>query len=73
MGMFGAIEVQMIDGPVFMEHDYLVDGEILALSESPKTEVAWYESTLRDAADGRLVARLVMMTRLLKASSPLWA
>ena len=50
----------------------LADGQVLALSESPKTEVAWYESTLKDPADGRVVARLIMMTRLLKGSSPLW-
>lgn len=72
VGMFGAIELEFLNGPVFLDHDYLADGRILALGESPKTEVAWYESTLRDAADGRSVARLVMMSRLLKASSPLW-
>ena len=43
-----------------------------ALGESPKTEVAWYESTLRDRADGRPLARLIMMGRLLMASSDLW-
>ena len=73
VGMFGAIELEFIDGPLFLDHDYLVDARLLALSESPKTEVAWYESTARDAIDGRSVARLVMMTRLLKASSPRWA
>lgn len=73
VGMFGAIELETLDGPVFLDHDYLADAQIIALSESPKTEVAWYESTLRDARDARPVARMIMMTRLLKASSPLWA
>jgi hypothetical protein len=72
VGMFGAIELEFLDGPVFTERDYLVEGRVLALGESPKTEVAWYESTLREAADGRPVARLIMMSRLLKASSALW-
>ena len=72
VGMFGAIEVQGLDAPVFMEHDYLADGTILALSESPKTEVAWFESTLKDAKDGRAVSRMILMTRVLKGSSPLW-
>ena len=72
VGMFGAIELEFLDGPVFTDHDYLVDGRVLALGESPKTEVAWYESTLRDGADRRPVARLIMMSRLLKASSALW-
>lgn len=72
VGMFGAIELEFLDGPVFLDRDYRADGRILALGESPKTEVAWYESTLREASDGRPVARLIMMSRLLKASSPLW-
>jgi hypothetical protein len=73
VGLFGAIEVQMLDGPVFVDHDYLCDGKVLALSDSPKTEVIWYETTLKDAADGRPVARMILMSRLLKASSSLWA
>ncbi len=73
VGLFGAIELEFLDGPVLLDQDYLADGRILALGESPKTEVAWYESTLRQASDGRPVARLIMMSRLLKASSALWA
>ena len=72
VGMFGAIEVQHLGGPVFVDHDYLVDGTVVALSDSPKTEVTWYESTMRDAADNRPVARMILMSRLLKASSTLW-
>jgi len=73
VGLFGAIEVQMLDGPVFVDHDYLCDGKVLALSDSPKTEVMWYETTLKDAKDKRPVARMILMSRLLKASSKLWA
>ncbi len=73
VGMFGAIELQFLDGPVFIDRDYLCDGRILALSESPKTEIAWYESVLRPAEGGEPVARLILMSRLLKASSALWA
>ena len=73
VGMFGAIELEFLDGPVFLDRDYRVDGRVLALGESPKTEVAWYESTLREASGDHPVARLVMMSRLLKASSSLWA
>jgi hypothetical protein len=72
VGMFGAIELQFLDGPVFIDRDYLCDGEILALSESHKTEIAWYESVLRPAGGGDPAARLILMSRLLKASSALW-
>ncbi len=73
VGLFGAIEVQMLDGPMFVDHDYLCDGKVLALSDSPKTEVIWYETTLKDANDKRPVARMILMSRLLKASATVWA
>lgn len=72
VGMFGAIELEFLDGPIFLDRDYLANGRVIALGESPKTEVAWYESEIRDLATDRPVARLIMMSRLLKASSPLW-
>jgi hypothetical protein len=73
VGLFGAIELQLLDGPVFVEHDYLADGRVLALSDSPKTEMVWYESTLKEPADGRPVARMIMLSRCLKTSSALWS
>ena len=72
VGMFGAIELQFLKGPIFIDRDYLCDAEILALSESPKTETAWFESTLRTADGGEPIAKMIMLTRLLKGSSPLW-
>ncbi len=73
VGMFGAIELQFINGPIFIDRDYLCDAEILALSESPKTETAWFESTLKTVDGREPVAKMIMLTRLLKGSSPLWS
>lgn len=72
VGMFGAIELQFLDGPIFVDRDYLAEGRILALSESPKTEATWFESTLYPKTGGPPVARMIMLSRLLKGSSPLW-
>ena len=71
--LFGAIEVQHLNGPLFVETDYLARGRVLAISETPKTEFCWYESTLIDPAEGKDVASMLMMLRYMKASSPLWA
>ena len=73
VGMFGAIELQFLNGPDFVDRDYLADGKVLAMTESPKTEAAWFESTLRPATGGPPVARMLLLTRLLKGSSPLWS
>jgi len=72
VGLFGAIEVQHFDGPLFVETDYLARGRIIAVSDTPKTEYFWYETLLTDPAEGRVVASMLMMLRFMKASSPLW-
>lgn len=72
VGLFGAIELQYINGPLLAETDYKARGEILALTESPKTENVWYKAYLSDAATGEDVASMIMYLRFLKASSPLY-
>ena len=73
VGLFGAIEVRHLNGPVFVDRDYEVSGTVLALGDTPKSEYVWYESTMREPGASRDVASMIMMLRLMKASSPLWA
>ena len=73
VGLFGAIEIQYLNGPILSETDYLVSGEAVAVSESPKTEILWYEATLFDVATETPLARMIKMDRLMKDSSPLWS
>lgn len=73
VGLFGAIELRFLAGPVFLDHEYEVQGTLLALGETPKSEFLWYESTLTEPGSGRAVAAMLMMLRFMKASSPLWA
>ena len=73
VGLFGAIELLFQDGPVFADTDYLARGRVVALAETPKTEMLWYEATLTDPATGRDVVSTLHMSRLLKATSPLWS
>lgn len=70
VGLFGAIEIRFHAGPVFLDRSYTVSGEIVGSSETPRTEVLWYDSRAHD--DGRLVVSMRMMLRSLKASSPLY-
>ena len=72
VGLFGAIELQAINGPVFIEHDYEVRATVLALGDTPKTEYFWYESILSDPANGQDIMSMLMMLRFMKASSPRW-
>jgi hypothetical protein len=71
VGLYGAIELRNIGGPVLVEHPYRVSGRILALGQSPKTEYMWFETALSEAAGNR-VAEMRMLLRFMKASSPLY-
>ena len=72
VGLYGAIEVRHLAGPVFAEREYEVTGTILAIGQTPKTEYLWYETLMRDPSDKRDIASMLMMLRYMKASSPLW-
>lgn len=72
VGLFGAIEIRFEHGPVFVDRTYRVSGEVVAVSETPRTEVLWYDSHATDDA-GERVATMRMMLREMKASSPLYA
>ncbi len=69
VGLFGAIELRNINGPVLVGHPYRVSGNIVALGQSPKTEYMWFETALNEAG-GKRVAEMRMLLRFMKASSP---
>ena len=71
VGLFGALETQALAGPLRAGVDYVARTRMLKLTESPKTENAWYEVLVADPT-GRDVARVVYYLRFMKASSPLW-
>jgi len=72
VGLFGAIEIRFRSGPVFLDRRYRVTGEVIAVSQTPKTEVLWFDSRASDH-HGALIAEMRMMLRELKQSSPLYA
>jgi hypothetical protein len=71
VGLFGAIEIRFRSGPVLLDNRYRVTGEVVAVSQTPKTEVMWFDSQAHDAS-GNLIADMRMMLRQLKQSSPLY-
>lgn len=71
VGLYGAIELRNVNGPVRVEQPYRVSGSIVALGQSPKTEYMWFETALKEAA-GKRIAEMRMLLRFMKASSPLY-
>jgi len=71
VGLFGAIELRKINGPVFVDETYRVTGQVVAVGQSPKTEYMWFETAMEDRS-GKRAAEMRMLLRWMKASSPLY-
>jgi len=71
VGLFGAIEVAQVHGPLLLDQTYRVTSEVIAVGQSPKTEVLWFDSSALDGS-GNLIATHRMMLRFMKASSELY-
>jgi hypothetical protein len=71
VGLFGAIEVRHINGPLILNRTYRVGGRVVAVGQSPKTEYVWFESYADDSS-GKRIAEMRMQLRWMKASSELY-
>lgn len=63
IGLYGGIELQMLDGPICADIEYTANGKIIALGQTPRTEVLFYESELYEA--NALIAKMIMMSRIM--------
>jgi hypothetical protein len=68
IGLFADLEIRMIEGPLLVGQDYLIDREVVALSESRRTESYWVRSRIRRASDGGLAAQVLLNHAVLKHS-----
>jgi hypothetical protein len=72
VGLFGALQVQHLRGPLRAGVDYRARTRILKLTESPRTENVWYDVTFQAPEGGEDVGSMLYCLRFMKASSPLW-
>lgn len=68
LGLFLDLEVRMVAGPVFADHDYELQKSVIGLSQSRRTESYWTETTVTDPASGELVAVVVLHQGVFKES-----
>jgi len=68
VGLFADQEIRMVDGPLFVGEDYLIRREIVALSESRRTESYWVRSRIFDAKGEALKAVMLLNHATLKDS-----
>ena len=70
VGLFAGQEIRLINGPLFVDQDYELEREIIALSESARTESVWVRTRVHDAATRVLVAEMILNGAVMKASYP---
>ena len=68
VGLFAAQEVKLINGPLFVDQPYLLEREIIALSESKRTESNWILTRVIDAESKALCAEVVLNSATMKNS-----
>jgi hypothetical protein len=71
IGMYGAIELRYVAGPLLVERSYQAGGTVLGAGQSPKTEYVWFDTYANDARGAR-VAEMRMLLRYVKASSGMY-
>ena len=68
IGLFADQEIRMIDGPLLVGEAYLLRREIVALSESRRTESYWVRTRIYDASGETVKAEMLLNHALLKQS-----
>ncbi len=68
IGLYGAIELRNVNGPMLVDTDYRSGGTLLHAGQTPKTEYLWFD-TWADDETGKRVVEMRMMLRFMKASS----
>ncbi|MBX3641546.1 MAG: hypothetical protein KF720_00575 [Rubrivivax sp.] len=68
VGLFADQQIRMVDGPLFVGEDYLIRREIVALSESKRTESYWVHTRIFDVAGRVLKAEVLLNHATLKHS-----
>jgi hypothetical protein len=68
VGLFAGQEIRLVHGPLFVDHPYELEREIIALSESARTESSWVRTRVFDGMSRVLVAEMILNSAVLKAS-----
>jgi hypothetical protein len=71
VGLFAGQQIRLIQGPLFVDQPYELEREIVALSESARTESVWIKTRVYEASAARpLVAEMILNGAVMKASYP---
>lgn len=70
VGLIGDLEVRMLRGPLFVGEDYVLEREVVALSDGRRTESYWVRTSVHETRSGDLVATTLLNHAMLRESHP---
>lgn len=70
LGLFIDEEIRLLGEPVFVDEDYELEREVVALSESRRTESYWTRTTVVRVSSGTPVAEVLLHQGVFKDSYP---
>ncbi|MCP3471521.1 hypothetical protein NLM33_14405 [Bradyrhizobium sp. CCGUVB1N3] len=70
VGLFADQEIRLIKGPLFVDEDYEVEREVVALSGSRRTESAWVKTRVFDKANEVVATMLLNMATIKDSYAP---
>ncbi|MET0334372.1 MAG: hypothetical protein ABW190_08885 [Rhizobacter sp.] len=68
VGLFAGQQIRLVNGPLFVGQAYDLEREIIALSESGRTESCWIKTQVYVAGTRTLAAEMILNSATLKAS-----
>lgn len=68
VGLFADQEIKLFNGPLFVNHPYRIEREVVALSESRKVESNWTLARVYDENTNELVAESLLNHSVVKGS-----
>ena len=68
IGLFAAQQIKLVNGPILVGVPYLVEREIIALSESRRTESNWIKMSVYSEDHATLVAEVILNSATMKES-----
>ncbi|SDI69168.1 hypothetical protein SAMN05216338_10286 [Bradyrhizobium sp. Rc2d] len=70
VGLFADQEIRLVQGPLFVDEEYEVEREVVALSGSRRTESAWAKTRVFDKANALVATMLLNMATLKESYAP---
>jgi hypothetical protein len=68
IGLFADQEIKLIEGPLFVGEDYEIEREVVALSESKRTESMWIRTSVYRPNSHNVIATMLLNSANLKES-----